>query len=184
MANTFPGAFPRIPKITVLSPDAAFVALFSQAFAPEEAEVTVWPRGRGALEHLFLDPPDLLVVDQALSDISGLELVGMWPKRIWPWDTASLPRLLSSPRNLIWRTGRRPGCCDVRRTIRCATPAWSRWKRPADWSFAGAVSPRGRGIRSGPIWLRQGIRWLAIRCTAGAKGSGFFCTAPSLRRRF
>jgi len=77
MANTFPGAFPRIPKITVLSPDAAFVALFSQAFAPEEAEVTVWPRGRGALEHLFLDPPDLLVVDQALSDISGLELVGM-----------------------------------------------------------------------------------------------------------
>ncbi|MHC1711864.1 MAG: diguanylate cyclase [Solidesulfovibrio sp.] len=61
----------------VLSPDTAFVDLFHQAFSPAEVEVIALPRGRGAIEHLFNDPPDLLVVDQKLTDIPGLDLVGM-----------------------------------------------------------------------------------------------------------
>ena len=69
--------FPRTQKIMVLSPDQGLVALFGQAFTPLEAEVTVLPRGRGSIEYLFNDPPDLLVVDQALTDIPGLELVAM-----------------------------------------------------------------------------------------------------------
>jgi diguanylate cyclase (GGDEF)-like protein len=69
--------FPRIQKIMVLSPDTAFVDLFHQAFSPAEVEVIALTHGRGAIEHLFNDPPDLLVVDQKLTDIPGLDLVGM-----------------------------------------------------------------------------------------------------------
>jgi diguanylate cyclase (GGDEF)-like protein len=69
--------FPRPQKIMVLSPEADLPGLFAQAFSPAEAEVTTLARGRGAVEHLFNDPPDLLVVDQKLPDIAGLELVTM-----------------------------------------------------------------------------------------------------------
>ncbi len=72
-----PCAGARPPKITVLSPDASFLALFRQAFAPGEVELTAVGHGRGAIEHLFNAPPDLLVVDHKLADIPGLELVGM-----------------------------------------------------------------------------------------------------------
>jgi len=77
MSDTSPCAFPRPQKITVLSPDAAFAALFGQAFGPGEVEVTAVSHGRGAIEQLFNNPPDLLVVDHRLADIPGLELVGM-----------------------------------------------------------------------------------------------------------
>ena len=69
--------FPRCQKIMVLSPDAELVALFSRAFTPAEVEVLHRPSGRGAIEHLFNDPPDLLVVDHALADIPGLTLAAM-----------------------------------------------------------------------------------------------------------
>lgn len=61
----------------VLSPDPELFTLFLQAFSRAEAEVTGLPTGRGAMEHLFNDPPDLLVVDQKLTDIPGLDLAGM-----------------------------------------------------------------------------------------------------------
>ena len=61
----------------VLSPGEELAALFAAAFSPAEIEVTALARGRGAVETLFIDPPDLLVVDAALSDIPGLELVAM-----------------------------------------------------------------------------------------------------------
>ena len=61
----------------VLSPGEELAALFAAAFSPAEVEVTALARGRGAVETLFIDPPDLLVVDDALADIPGLELVAM-----------------------------------------------------------------------------------------------------------
>jgi diguanylate cyclase (GGDEF)-like protein len=69
--------FPRPQKIMVLSPDQGLGALFAEAFSREEAEVAGLSAGRGAVEHLFNDPPDLLVVDQKLADIPGLDLVAM-----------------------------------------------------------------------------------------------------------
>ncbi len=61
----------------VLSPGDELAALFAAAFSPAEVEVAALARGRGAVETLFIDPPDLLVVDAALADIPGLELVAM-----------------------------------------------------------------------------------------------------------
>jgi diguanylate cyclase (GGDEF)-like protein len=61
----------------VLSPGEELAALFAAAFSPAEVEVTALARGRGAVETLFIDPPDLLVVDAALADLPGLELVAM-----------------------------------------------------------------------------------------------------------
>ncbi len=61
----------------VLSPGEELAALFAVAFSPAEVEVMALARGRGAVETLFIDPPDLLVVDAALADLPGLELVAM-----------------------------------------------------------------------------------------------------------
>ena len=69
--------FTRSQKIMVLSPGEELAALFAAAFSPAEVEVTALARGRGAVETLFIDPPDLLVVDAALADLPGLELVAM-----------------------------------------------------------------------------------------------------------
>ena len=69
--------FTRPQKIMVLSLGEELAALFAAAFSPAEIEVTALARGRGAVETLFIDPPDLLVVDAALADIPGLELVAM-----------------------------------------------------------------------------------------------------------
>ncbi|HML62364.1 diguanylate cyclase [Solidesulfovibrio sp.] len=69
--------FTRPQKIMVLSPGEELAALFAAAFSPAEVEVTALARGRGAVETLFIDPPDMLVVDAALADIPGLELVAM-----------------------------------------------------------------------------------------------------------
>ena len=70
-------AFTRTQKILVLSPDPTLARLFDAAFTPAEAEVTVLSQGRGAVETLFTDPPDMLVVDAALADIPGASLVTM-----------------------------------------------------------------------------------------------------------
>jgi len=69
--------FARPQKIMILSPDAGLTDLFAKAFSPAEAEILALPRGRGAIEHLFNDPPDLLVVDQDLPDIPGLDVVAL-----------------------------------------------------------------------------------------------------------
>ncbi len=69
--------FSRPQKILVLSPDAGLAELFGQAFSPDEAEVVRLARGRGAIECLFADPPDLLVVDHKLADMPGQDVVAM-----------------------------------------------------------------------------------------------------------
>ncbi len=70
-------AFTRTQKILVLSADPTLGRLFAAAFTPAEAEVTILCQGRGAVEALFTDPPDMLVVDAALADIPGPTLVTM-----------------------------------------------------------------------------------------------------------
>ena len=70
-------AFTRTQKILVLSPDPTLARLFAAAFTPAEAEVTIQCQGRYAVETLFNDPPDMLVVDAALADIPGPTLVTM-----------------------------------------------------------------------------------------------------------
>jgi len=75
--TSLPRAFSRTQKIMVLSPDPALADLHAQAFAPEDVEIIALPGGRGAIEHLFNDPPDLLVVDQKLPDMPGLDVVAM-----------------------------------------------------------------------------------------------------------
>lgn len=74
---SLPRAFGRTQKIMVLSPDPGLADLHARAFAPEDVEIIALPRGRGAIEHLFNDPPDLLVVDQKLPDMPGLDVVAM-----------------------------------------------------------------------------------------------------------
>ncbi len=69
--------FQRVQKIMVVSPDPEIMGLFGRAFSPAEAQVVALPEGRGAIEQLFNDPPDLLVVDHRLADIPGLVLVSM-----------------------------------------------------------------------------------------------------------
>lgn len=44
-------------------------------WAKDEVEWTVFGRGAAALEYLFADPPDLLVVDAVLPDMDGTELI-------------------------------------------------------------------------------------------------------------
>ena len=64
-------------------PHSCYVEVFAGGAAvffarnPAEVEVLHRPSGRGAIEHLFNDPPDLLVVDHALADIPGLTLAAM-----------------------------------------------------------------------------------------------------------
>jgi diguanylate cyclase (GGDEF)-like protein len=70
-------AFARTQKIMVLSPDPGLTGLFDQAFAPGDLAVMALAQGRGAIERLLTDPPDLLVVDQTLPDMAGLAVVAM-----------------------------------------------------------------------------------------------------------
>lgn len=51
--------------------------MFGALWPPEIMELTVFERGRGAIEFLFNEPPDLLVVDNRLDDISGKEIAGL-----------------------------------------------------------------------------------------------------------
>lgn len=59
----------------LLSPDPDLVALIRSVWDDDPGmEVVVFDRGRKAIEHVFNEPPDLLIVDNALEDISGAEL--------------------------------------------------------------------------------------------------------------
>lgn len=72
-----PILFQRKQKAFVLSPDAKFVNMLRKLWPTEEIEFSVFERGRGAIEHLFNEPPDLLVVDNRLDDISGAEVASL-----------------------------------------------------------------------------------------------------------
>ncbi|WP_176629861.1 GGDEF domain-containing response regulator [Desulfolutivibrio sulfoxidireducens] len=69
--------FSRRQVVTLLTPDAAFAELMRGLWPDAEMEIAHFSRGRGAIERLFNDPPDLLVVDSDLPDMPGLDVVAL-----------------------------------------------------------------------------------------------------------
>lgn len=69
--------FSRKQRAFLLSDDPELAEMFRRLWPPELMELTVFERGRGAIEFLFNEPPDLLVVDNRLDDISGREIAGL-----------------------------------------------------------------------------------------------------------
>nr|WP_321256919.1 diguanylate cyclase [uncultured Pseudodesulfovibrio sp.] len=61
----------------LLTPDAALAEMLQKLWSPDVLEFTVFDQGGKAIEHLFNEPPDLLVVDNRLSDISGREIANL-----------------------------------------------------------------------------------------------------------
>lgn len=59
----------------LVTSDEALQAFMRSLWPEEEVTWTCFLRGSSALEHLFSDPPDLLVVDARLPDLPGVELV-------------------------------------------------------------------------------------------------------------
>ncbi len=71
------GLFPRQQRGILLSPDPELAALFQSLWDPAEVEWTVIDRGRRAMEIIFNEPPDLLVVDNRLEDIKSAEVAAI-----------------------------------------------------------------------------------------------------------
>ncbi|MBI9080183.1 MAG: diguanylate cyclase [Pseudodesulfovibrio sp.] len=69
--------FQRKQTAFLLSPDKALAEMLQMLWSPEVIEFTVFEKGGGAIEHMFNEPPDLLVVDNRLEDISGKEVAGL-----------------------------------------------------------------------------------------------------------
>jgi diguanylate cyclase (GGDEF)-like protein len=69
--------FSRPQRIMLLTPDPGLRSMLLSLWGPEEVEWTHYEHGRGAIEHLFTDPPDLLIVDNDLPDIKGLEVISI-----------------------------------------------------------------------------------------------------------
>lgn len=69
--------FSRRQRTFVLSSDPDLAKLFRSLWPEDLMEITVFEYGRGAVEHLFNEPPDLLIVDNRLSDISGKEVASL-----------------------------------------------------------------------------------------------------------
>ena len=69
--------FQRKQTAFLLSPDKALAEMLQKLWPPEVIEFTVFEKGKGAIEHMFNEPPDLLVVDNRLDDISGQEVANL-----------------------------------------------------------------------------------------------------------
>ncbi|NDV18776.1 diguanylate cyclase [Pseudodesulfovibrio sp. JC047] len=61
----------------LLTPDPALIQLVQRLWSPDVLEFTIFKHGGQAIEHLFNAPPDVLVVDTRLSDISGPEVTSL-----------------------------------------------------------------------------------------------------------
>ncbi len=66
--------FSHKQRAFVISPDLELVETLKTLWSSEWMEFTVFERGRSAIELLFNEPPDLLIVDNRLEDISGAEV--------------------------------------------------------------------------------------------------------------
>jgi GGDEF domain-containing protein len=71
------GGFARPQTVTLLTPDAEFAALMQGLWPTSVMQITHFARGRRAIENLFNDPPDLLIVDEDLADMPGLDVVAL-----------------------------------------------------------------------------------------------------------
>ncbi len=67
----------RAQVAIVLTPDEQFAALLKSLWSPEILRFVVYEQGRAAIDLLFTDPPDLLVVDNRLADITGSEVASL-----------------------------------------------------------------------------------------------------------
>jgi len=72
-----PSLFPRQQRGILLTPDPELAELFQSLWDPAEVEWTVIGRGLRAMEVIFNEPPDLLVVDNRLADIKSSEVVAI-----------------------------------------------------------------------------------------------------------
>jgi diguanylate cyclase (GGDEF)-like protein len=66
--------FQRQQRGILLSPDPELAALFKSLWQPLDVEWTVITQGRRAMEVIFNEPPDVLVVDNRLADIPSTEV--------------------------------------------------------------------------------------------------------------
>lgn len=66
--------FPRRLRAMLLSPDPELAELLRSLWGQEELDWSVYGHGRRAMEAIFNEPPDLLVVDNRLPDINGGEV--------------------------------------------------------------------------------------------------------------
>jgi DNA-binding response OmpR family regulator len=69
--------FTRQQRAMLLSPDPELADLFRGLWSPDEIEWTVIREGRRAMEAIFNEPPDLLVVDNRLADIPSTEVAAI-----------------------------------------------------------------------------------------------------------
>lgn len=69
--------FQRKQTAFLLSPDKAFAEMLQGLWSRDVLEFRVFEKGTTAIEHLFNAPPDLLMVDNRLDDISGQEVANL-----------------------------------------------------------------------------------------------------------
>lgn len=69
--------FQRKQTAFLLSPDKVLAETLQKLWSSEVLEFKVFEKGSGAIEHIFNEPPDLLVVDNRLDDISGREVANL-----------------------------------------------------------------------------------------------------------
>ncbi|WFS64039.1 diguanylate cyclase [Pseudodesulfovibrio thermohalotolerans] len=78
MTNTLGDSlFQRKQTAFLLSPDKSLSELLQRLWSPDVLEFRVFDRGARAIELMFTDPPDLLVVDDRLTDISGRQVANL-----------------------------------------------------------------------------------------------------------
>lgn len=65
----------RQQQFILITGDTGLAELLLGLWPEEEVDWTVFERGRGAIERLFNEPPDLLIVDSAITDCDAAELV-------------------------------------------------------------------------------------------------------------
>jgi len=69
-----PTLFARQQRGILLSPDPELATLFQSLWDPKELVWTVIGQGRRAMEVIFNEPPDILVVDNRLQDIPSVDV--------------------------------------------------------------------------------------------------------------
>lgn len=69
--------FPVTQRVFIISGDRELAPMLRELWWPGCMEFTEFPRGKDAIETLFQDPPDLLIVDNRLPDMTGAQLAQM-----------------------------------------------------------------------------------------------------------
>ncbi len=69
--------FQRKQTAFLLSPDKSFAELLQKLWSPDVLAFRVFTHGGGAIEKIFNEPPDLLLVDNRLQDIAGRDVANL-----------------------------------------------------------------------------------------------------------